>query len=164
MKVQIVKLGTIVTDIATGRDGMLTLMQIAQDQSQDYFFQPCALNPEKQEPVEGFWLKKERLAGFTIEEIDAPLQVLGTIVTEKATRFTGRAINILIHATGCVHIDIQPPGSLAKTGASVRPHNFSILRLTGEAIPSLNAAAEAQERASRPSPGEHPRCEPTATA
>ena len=41
------------------------------------------------------------------EEIDIPTEILGTIVTDEASTFTGKAIQLIRHTHGCVHVMIQ---------------------------------------------------------
>jgi hypothetical protein len=105
-----IKLGSKVTDIATGLKGMVTNLQIEMDGQRFVRFQPRSLNPETGEPVKGMWVVEARLKGGEIvEEPELPRGVLGTEVEDEATGFCGIATSICLHISGCVHVSVQPP-------------------------------------------------------
>jgi hypothetical protein len=147
-----IELGSEVEDKATGLKGMVTCLQIEMNKSVYYTFQPKGLNPKTGQPVEGMWLVEERLTGGArIDMPDLPVNVLGTIVEDKASGFKGLAVSLVYHLNGCVHFNIQPQG-LQETGAPIETHNFDIRRLTGEAIKPMTKEVKKADEKERPSP------------
>jgi len=129
-----IKLGSIAKDTATGLKGMVTVLQVGMDGRHFYLVQPKGLNPETRQPVKRLWVVESRLEGGEHAEIpDLPVEVLGTQVEDVATGFSGMAVNLLLHISGCVHVEIQPPGAL-KSGDAVESCNFDIRQLKGKAI------------------------------
>lgn len=146
-------LGSIVTDSATGNVGMVTHMQVEIGGARWYAFQPRGLNPETGSPVDSCWVVAERLVGGEDEpEPPMPLNVLGTMVTDEASGFTGIATGICLHISGCVHVSVQPRGKLAKTGAAPKSESFDIRRLVGPAIKPMTKQERAADQLVRPSP------------
>lgn len=146
-------LGSIVTDTATGNDGMVTHLQIEMGGARFYSFQPRGLNPETGSPVESTWVVPDRLTGGDDEpEPELPLNVLGTLVTDEASGFSGIATGICLHISGCVHVTVQPRGKLTKTGAAPRSESFDIRRLVGDSIKRMTKQQRAADQAARPSP------------
>lgn len=150
-----IKLNCKVTDKATGHKGIVTMLHIEMDRSETYFFQPVALNKKTSLPVDGIWASPDRLTGGVVETAPAvlPLKVLGTVV-EDITGFKGMAVSLVLHSTGCVHFNVQPQGR-DEDGNAIKPQNFSILRLKGNAIKKFSESEVEQEKKSRPSPGEY---------
>ena len=91
---EILKLGTIVTDKVTGIDGMLTVLYIDMDESRQYAFQPSQLTPDTQTPVDMYWITGSRIVGGEPYDAVIPIEILGTIVEDKATKFKGTVIAI----------------------------------------------------------------------
>lgn len=153
-----IELGSMVTEKATGVKGMLTHMQVEINNNRLYLFQPQGINPETGHPVKKIWVVEERLeGGIRIPEPDLPLNVLGTEVTDMATGFTGTAVSLCLHISGCVHIDVQPSGTLAKTGAAIEACDFDIRRLKGNAIPVLTKEEIRVSQKEKPSPIDVPK-------
>lgn len=145
------KLNSEVTDKATGIKGIVTLLHIEMDLTEMYLFQPAAVNPKTKIPLEGIWASPARLEGKdVVPRPELPTDVLGTIV-EDITGFKGMAVSLVLHATGCVHFNVQPQGK-NDDGEAIKPQNFSIQRLKGPAIKKLSAKQAEQERKSKPSP------------
>jgi hypothetical protein len=154
----IIELGSIVTEKATASRGMLTHMQVETNNTRMYLFQPNGLNPETGHPVKKMWVVEERLeGGQRIVEPELPLAVLGTKVTDIATGFTGIAVSIVLHISGCVHVNVQPRGKLDKTGAAIEECDFDIRRLKGEAIPVMTKAEIVADQKVKPSPIDIPK-------
>src|SRR5688572_1954638 len=128
------KLQTPMTDKATGLDGHLTHLQV-EGGNRMYIFQPKGLTDEG-EPIDSFWISPDRVVGG--EEIPDPylgLEILGSIVKDKATGFEGMAVASVLHPNGCLHLDVQPAGK-TKSGKKVPRHNFDLRELEGEKIQS----------------------------
>ena len=151
---KIVKLGSKVTDTATGLDGTVTHVYIDVDHRQRYAFQPFGLNPKTLQPLAPIWLASDRFKqkDLKCESVEMPLETLGTTATDMASGFTGTVVNITMHISGCVHLTIQPAGRLPETGNIVDSAEFDIRRLTGPAIPKMNEAERKADQAARPSP------------
>lgn len=146
------KLGTVVRDSVTGLKGMLTHLQLEGDGPM-YLFQPHGLNPKTQEPVDEFWIAPNRvLKGQQIREPYLARDVLGTEVEDAGSGFKGIAVAVVLHINGCIHIDVQPPGRVAETGARIKRHNFDIRRLKGNAIKPMSEVERAVDEQRRPSP------------
>lgn len=147
-----IKLGSNVTDTATGIEGMATHLQIEMNMAEYYQFQPRGLNPKSGQPVDRMWLVEERLEGGTIvDDMNLPTHVLGTIVEDEASGFTGMAVSLVLHINGCVHFNVQAKG-LQDTGAPIETCNFDIRRLKGEMINPMTPEEQKQDEVERPSP------------
>lgn len=148
-----IELGSIVTDVATGLEGMVTNLQIEMDHSMAYRFQPRGLNPKTGQPVDGTWLVESRLSGGNRIDFPEhlPFDVLGTIVEDKASGFTGMAISMVFHQNGCVHFNVQP-NTQQESGAPVEASNFDVRRLKGEAIQEMTKEEQKIDEKKRPSP------------
>ena len=109
MKIKVYKLRSFVTDTGTNMEGMLTHSAHFQDGSVRYGFQPKGLDQETKEPLKKFFLESARVADSKppIEEIELPIEILGTIVTDEASGFTGKAIQLIRHTHGCIHVMVQ---------------------------------------------------------
>lgn len=148
-----IKLGSIATDKATGLKGMPTHLYIEMNNTRMYNFQPRGLNEETGQPIERFWLVEERLVGGErVAEPELPTAVLGTEVEDEASGFTGVATAITLHISGCVHVTVQPPGRIKKTGERIKADDFDIRRLKGKAVPKIDEQAREKDQARRPSP------------
>jgi hypothetical protein len=153
MKIKHYPLNSKVTDSATGLSGSLVHLSIELGNVRFYNFQPRGLNPEDGQPVARFWVMPERIQNPPGEiETELPVEAIGTEVTDDASGFTGKAISLTLHPSGCVHIVVQPAGKLAKTGAKVEACDFDIRRVSGPAIPVLTPAARAESEYRNPSP------------
>lgn len=152
MKITILKLGTIVKDIPTGVKGMLTIASIDMDKNITYVFQPCSLNPTTGQPSDRIIVTEARLKNAENQMIDLPVEILGSIVEDKATNFRGTAISLDYHISGCVHFDVKPKGLIKKTGCTIDTYNFDIRRLVGDKIPALDEEKLEESKKSTPSP------------
>ena len=152
MKIRLLKLGTIVKDTPTGVKGMLTIASMDMDKNINYIFQPCSLNPTTGQPSDRIQVVENRIKGGEYEEIDLPVQILGTIVEDKATNFRGTAVCLDYHISGCVHFDVKPAGLIKKTGCTIDAYNFDIRRLVGAEIPKLTEEKLEESKKSTPSP------------
>jgi len=151
-------LGKMVTDKASELEGMLTHAQFSEGGEIAYLFQPKGLNPEDGQPVKSMWLIGEnRIKGGTKTDLPIPLELIGTVATDKATGFKGKIIHLTLHISGCLHALIQPRGHVKKTGAMIEPCDFDIRRLSGRKIPKLTASQLKKSQKKKPSPAPVPR-------
>jgi len=156
MKLNLLKLGSKAKDVATGLSGMVILIEVGMDKRPYYRFQPKGLD-EAGQPITSTWVVEDRLKGDEREreDVDVPVNVLGSQVEDTATGFKGTAIGLFLHMSGCVHVLIQPAGKVKKTGAPIAPVNFDILRLKGNEVAVLTKAEVKQSHQEKPSPTEH---------
>ena len=147
-----IELGSVVEDIATGIEGMVVNLQIEMDHTEYLRFQPRGLNPKTGHPVDSMWLVEARLKGGNrIPMPELPLHVLGTIVTDNASGFTGMAVNMVLYLNGCFHFNVQAKGQ-QDSGAPIETCNFDIRRLSGEAIVPLTKEEQTVSEKKNPSP------------
>jgi len=146
------KLNTSVTDKATGIKGRLTHKHVSLSGNESYIFQPKGLNPETLQPLKPEYIAASRIDGGTLEEDLMPRQILGTEVEDEASGFKGMAIGLTEHTNGCVHVLVQPKGTIPKTGEMIDPADFDIRRLKGKAIPKMTQKAKDESRRTTPSP------------
>jgi hypothetical protein len=146
------KLGTTVKDTATGLKGMLTLLQLRQDFSQYYNFQPQGLNPEDGQPVDTYWIEPQRVVDGIAVDIDLPEEVMATEVRDTATGFHGKVISMTHFLSGCTHIEIQPEGRNKKTGNPFKSLGLDIMRCEGKAIKKLSVHEKEEHKKEKPSP------------
>jgi hypothetical protein len=149
------KLGTIVTDSATGLKGMITQFEHRMGGQQYYLLQPRALNPKDGEPVKQVWLDEPRITnGIDVPLPEYwPLEILGTHVEDEASGYAGMAIAICQHISGCIHVNVQSKGQ-QETGAAIDACNFDIRRLSGAALKKLSETERMASQKEKPSPGE----------
>lgn len=153
-KLKFFKLGTIVKDDVTGLDGMLTHFQIDMSNNINYTFQPAQLSPETHEPVDSFWLDMKRVKNAIEIEKELPVEVLGSKVKDRATGFSGTAVCLIHHISGCTHFAVKPRGIVEKTGNSIRMRDFDMRRLEGEKIPVLSDEEREESEKKHPSPAD----------
>ena len=155
MKLRVLILGTLATDKATGLEGTLTHWIVNMGQHVDYLLQPKGLD-DMGRPMHKIRLEAERLMvtkeQFT--EVEIPFEILGTIVTNKASGFTGMATAFIRHINGCFHITVQPAGLLEKTRSPFTQAEFDLRECEGEMIPKLTNEELATSKADRPSPAD----------
>jgi hypothetical protein len=78
------KLGTNVKDKSTNQEGMLTLMQVEQNENIYYYFQPRGTSPKTGEPLEGRWIVDSSIEdGVTVIPPYLPVDILGSHAKEK---------------------------------------------------------------------------------
>lgn len=151
---KIFKLGVKVKDSATNLEGALMHYQL-MDGANWYNFQPSALNPETGEPAHCNWISEGRVQGGEEVEFDLPVALLGTKAKDKITGFKGIVTSIILHINGCLHVEIQPEGKNAKTGAANKPHDFDIRTLEGPGFKVLSQKEIDASRKEKPSPVSH---------
>jgi hypothetical protein len=154
MKITTIKLGTECKDKATELVGTVTHWLLDMGLRVDYVFQPLGLNPENGQPVDKLVIEKERLIypADGMEEVDVPFEILGTVVTNKSSGFHGMAVGFVCHLNGCLHIVIQPPGTLPKTNSPIRKAEFDIRECRGEKIPEPTPSERKKSTKENPSP------------
>jgi hypothetical protein len=156
MEITFMELGEFVTEKASETRGMLTHFALEPEGGRHYLFQPHGLNPETGLPISSFWITESRIVGGTKITVDLPTEVLGTQVEDKASGYKGLALDMVYHINGCVHFNVKPKGTIAKTGATIAAQEFDIRRLKGEAIPELSKEEIKKSQEEKPSPMESP--------
>lgn len=157
------RLGSLVTNTSSETDGMLTHLHIDLDKGRTYRFQPRGLSLEDGSPIKGSWIAAAAISGSEqVVEPEMPLHILNTQVTDTASGFTGTAIAVVLHISGCLHVTVQPKGKHPKTGGAVEPHEFDIRRLEGPALLKMTEEEREVSQKEKPSPIETDRCEPRA--
>lgn len=153
MRVSVIKLGTVCLDKATELKGTLTHCIYDMSGAISYIFQPKGLDDEGQ-PVKRHYVCVERLAvkDEDFEDVDVPVDILGTKVTDKASGFTGMAIDFIRHINGCFHVTIQPKGLLKDKKVPVLQRDFDLRGCTGEKIVQLSEEERKKSIAKDPSP------------
>lgn len=152
MKIKIPKLGIPNMDLFSSVAGSAVFASIRGDGSQTVWFQPRGEGDEKTgELPDCYNLDPARLKDQTMEEVEIPDDVIGTEAEDEVTGFRGTISRIIVHQTGCVHLEIQPAGALPN-GALKPAYNFSILRLMGKALPKKTKAEVKKEKKTKPSP------------
>lgn len=149
-----IRLGSFALDSATKLRGMVTHLIVNMDGTKEFVFQPEGLNPENGEPIKPLLLVPARLKPEEdyIADPVLPIEILGTEVKDTASGFTGIAINLVFYQNGCVHVTVQAAGLHGKTGATIRPLEFDIRRLSGERVPDMTPEALERSRVEKPSP------------
>ncbi len=152
-KIKVIKLRTTCVDKATELEGTLTHWMYNIGGSVDYLFQPKKLDEEGQ-PVKKLYLETERLnvKPEDFEEVEVPVEILGTQVTDNASGFTGMAISFIRHVNGCFHVFIQPKGLNKKNNAPILRNDFDLRGCSGEMISKLSEAELKKSEAEAPSP------------
>lgn len=150
----VIKIGSVVTDKITNLKGMVLHCQIASDESLFYNFQPRKINPETQLPVNSFWVTEDRIRTDDTEfkDYDIPLDAFGTIVEDTASGLKGKILYFIIHISGCVHATVQPTSVNKKTNELVNALDIDIRRLKGKALPDLTEKEIEQSQEDKPSP------------
>lgn len=154
MKFSVIKLGTPCKEMATALSGMITHWTINMDRQVQYLFQPKGLD-ENGKPLKKMFCGPARLeaeGSNNFEEVEVPFEILGSRVTDKASGFTGTAVEFVRHINGCFHVAIQPAGLNAKTKAPFDRHEFDLRLCTGEKITLLSENELKQSRENTPSP------------
>lgn len=148
----LLKTGQLVGDKVTKTKGMLTHIMINMDLQASYIYQPHGLNPETKQPVDKIFIEKSRIINGVEEEVDVPVQLLGTIAEDTASGFKGMIVGLVYHLDGCVHAEIKPEGVLESTGATIASCEFDLRRLKGKAINQLKNQEKKEDKKEIPSP------------
>lgn len=151
-KIQMLKLGQDNRDLASQQIGQLTHAEIRQGGAIRYFFQPRGLNPKTGEPHDKLLVEAERMETKDYKEVEVPMEILGSVVTDNASGFTGIAISFVQHINGCFHVVLQPSDILAETGTTAKPHDFDLRGCSGEKIPVLTEEQREESTRRTPSP------------
>lgn len=155
MKIAILKLGTIGCDKATGLTGMLTHCHIYSSMDTRYLFQPNGINRETGRPVRRLAINSHRFSPWVFEDVEVPVEVIGTQVTDDASGFTGIATSFIRHVNGCLHVVVQPPDRLSKSNEPYPEMEFDLRQCSGEAIKEMSETEKRESKLTAPSPMEH---------
>lgn len=153
MKIRVCKLESIITEQETGLTGMLTHWIYNRDNSIRYIFQPRGINPKDQQPVDRIVITPSTIPSDTpSEDFEVPDGLLGTVVTDRASTFTGIASAFVCHLDGCLHVKVQPSGIVPGTNAPIGANEFDLRRLDGPGIPERTAEEVEESKKTKPSP------------
>jgi hypothetical protein len=153
LKIETLILGTECEDRATGLKGTLTHWVLRMDGRINYVFQPKGLDHDGQ-PINHLILNEARLEVNDSDyvEVEVPVEILGTQVTDKASGFTGMAVDFIYHINGCFHVAIQPRGVVERTGLPINVCEFDLRRCSGEKITELSKEELTESIEKGPSP------------
>lgn len=154
IKIKTIKLGSKCKDIATGSKGTLTHWICNMGRNITYIFQPEGCNPDTGQPVRSISLEIERLEynKKDLENVEVPIEILGSIVRDKASGFQGMATEFMRHINGCFHVIIQPKGRLKKTNCAIDRNDFDLRSCEGDKIPKMTEEETEKSKKTRPSP------------
>ena len=150
---RVLKLGIVLLDHGTGECVTLTHRVIDTDGHVTYFAQPNGLDVDGAPvaPIHACESRFDIRGSDAFEMVTLPIDVLGKVVTDKASGFTGVCIRLIQHASGCVHVMIQPKGRTEK-GRGIDPLDFDIRRCESVAIKPMSGDEFRQDTKSKPSP------------
>jgi len=147
------KLGTLIKDKSTNQEGMLTLMQVEQNENIYYYFQPRGVSPKHGEPLEGRWIVDTSVEGGVIVTPPyLPVDILGSYAKDNASGYEGNITSLRLHINGCVHVSLQSTQILKETGTVPLSVDFDIRRLSGEKIDDITEEELEESRLKNPSP------------
>jgi hypothetical protein len=86
------------------------------------------------------------------EEVEIPFEILGTTVTNKASGFSGMAVEFIRHINGCFHISIQPEGVLKATNTPICKAEFDLRECSGKMIAKMDEEQLKKSKVKNPSP------------
>jgi hypothetical protein len=148
-----IKLGTDIKDKSTNQEGMLTLMQVEQNENIYYYFQPRGTSPKTGEPLEGRWIVDSSIeGGVTVVPPYLPVDILGSHAKDNASGYEGVITSLRLHINGCVHVSLQSKRILEETGTVPESVDFDIRRLSGEKIDTMTEKELEESKVVRPSP------------
>lgn len=153
-KIKLFKLNKKAKDTATKEEGTIVLCQIDGSRNVSYLLQKPGLNKETGEPLSSIWTPSFRLEGVEEEDHELPLDILGSTVTDLPTGFTGFAESLILHVSGCLHVNVVPEHK-KQNGEDAPSQNFALNRLIGLKIPMTEEQRE-EEKKTKPSPGKIP--------
>jgi hypothetical protein len=154
-------LGIFAVDSATKLEGVLTMMSIESENNRAYLFQPSIISAKTKIPMKPYWVDESRIESTEADleplhpNLVKALPVLGTVVEDYVTDFTGVAVALQLHLSGCVHVDVQSDEFDEVTESLVPAQNFDIRRLTGDSIEETTAEEELESEVRHPSPVEY---------
>ena len=99
-------------------------------------------------------MEKDRFSNLKpldFEEIEIPLEILGTEVKDKVTGIKGMAVSFLRHVHGCFHVYIQPKGKPNATSV-IQKNDFDLRGCEGPAIKKLSKKEIKKSQNEEPSP------------
>ena len=147
------KLGTKVKDKSTNQEGMLTLMQVEQNNNIYYYFQPRGVSPKHGEPLEGRWIVDSSIEdGIEVTPPYLPIDILGSYAIDNASGYKGNITSLRLHINGCVHVSLQSTQILTETGTVPLSVDFDIRRLSGEKIDNMTEEEKEESQLKNPSP------------
>lgn len=160
---KMIRLKSVVTDVATKLTGMVTHMRVGPAAAAGmaepwYCFQPRGIDTEKGTPMDHMWVEASRLKAKPADIVEAPplpVEILGTPVVDEASGFKGTATGLVLHMQNCLHVEIQAAGTNSK-GKTIPLQEMDIRRLTGPKVPKATEREKVLSEKHRPSPIEAP--------
>ena len=155
---RVIALDADVEDKATREKGQVTHVRVGIGAGTTWYcVQPKRLDQKKKIPSEAMWAEEGRLVTKDSNwvDIEMPVEMIGTEVTEKASGFKGLCVGLITHHGGCVHAEVQAPGR-DEDGKLIKLQDFDILRLKGEKVPKFTPKEAEQRKKDKPSPAGHP--------
>ncbi len=152
-KFKVIKLGTKCRDNALKLNGTITHWIMDCDHHVSHLFQPLGLDDEGR-PLKKYYVSIARLnlENTDFEEVEVPIEVLCTDVTNKTSGFKGMAISLVQHTSGCLHVTLQPAGVSEKTRQPVDVAEFDLRECEGEKIQVLTPTEKKESQKEKPSP------------
>ncbi len=147
---QVLKLGTMITDKASKVEGMLTHRTINMDGMVEYICQPKSLK-KTGKPANLIQLSAARVEGGVWIDLDVPIQILGTIAEDRASGLKGMIVDIVYHMDDCIHASIKPEG-FNEDGNTHDSSEMDIRRLIGPEVDILNKLINEGKTKRPPSP------------
>lgn len=146
-----IALGSKAKDTVTGLNGIITHLVFLSQNSFQYTFVPEGLNKETNRPLYSHHMEPWRIEGKEMEDIDVPVELIGTNAEEENSGFKGVIAALTVHVNKCVHAAIQPK-ELDKEGEPVRDCDFDLRRLKGPAIKKMTKEELKTSHKEKPSP------------
>jgi hypothetical protein len=148
-KVKMLKLGVNIKSLIGGDEGHLTTFMVMEDKSVRYIFQPNAIIDNKLAPNRCAMETEFDLKQVEVLSVELPIEILGTVATDKFSKMTGVITQICVYMNGCIHIWLQPNG-ITKEGQLIDAANFSILDVEGPKITEKTIHSINTEKKLRP--------------
>lgn len=151
--IRVLKLGTECKDRATGLIGTVTHWMYDMGGGIEYLFQPRGLDKMGQ-PLKRIYVCSARLSvkDSDYENVPVPVEILGSVVTDKASGFTGMAVHFIRHINGCFHVLIQPEGTLAGENTPIMAVEFDLRGCSGPMIKEMSETQKTESKEKTPSP------------
>lgn len=150
---QMIKLGSRVTETSTGLKGMLVQYLVKLGGNRFYLFGPNGVNAESKVPIKPFWVAEEQIKGGEfVPEPDMRQEILGSTVTDMASGYSGTALGLTLHISGCLHVCIQASGKTEK-GEVINDLNFDLRQCSDPRVPKWTEAEIEKDKRDKPSPG-----------
>lgn len=152
MKIKIIDNTKPIVDRVSGLNGHVASFIFTGNTRVAYNFQPNICHEETGTPVHTYQTSPELLDADGYVVVDVPTELIGNLVSDKHTKFSGMCVGIVAHKNGCLHAWV------CKTGVGVGNERypmqeFAIYDLEGDMIDSSTITSmEIVEKAKTGSP------------